>query len=238
MIGPVGRQVIANIEDLRKARGLSFQALAARLAKIGRPIGDTVLHRQSKGQRRIDADDLVAFALVFGVNPNALLLPRDADDDDQMPLAPNIVRQRVGAVWDWADGRMPLPGPDDAATGETPWERAADFQRHARPRGGATEIPPMVEALYDLLHRWEIAYQDWANPDTWEMRLRFLRREGERLRLKSEEELERLESQGGAAERKRLARYQAEHPGATEYPSFKPGPEDFNMITLRPAGED
>jgi hypothetical protein len=34
-IGPVGRQVIANIERLRKDRRLSLQALSDRLAEIG-----------------------------------------------------------------------------------------------------------------------------------------------------------------------------------------------------------
>ena len=60
MIGPVGRTVIANIERLRREQRLSLRDLSARLAALGRPIGDTVLHRQSTGRRRIDSDDLVA----------------------------------------------------------------------------------------------------------------------------------------------------------------------------------
>lgn len=75
MIGPVGRTVIANIGAIRKQRGMSLRDLSVRLAEAGRPIGDTVLHRQSQGQRRIDSDDLVAFASVFGVTPARLLAP-------------------------------------------------------------------------------------------------------------------------------------------------------------------
>lgn len=78
MIGPVGRTVIANIEQLRKKRGMSFRDLAAKMAEMGRPVGDTVLHRQSQGKRRIDADDLVAFAGVFGVTVADLLGPQPA----------------------------------------------------------------------------------------------------------------------------------------------------------------
>jgi transcriptional regulator with XRE-family HTH domain len=78
MIGPVGRTVIANIERLRKARRMSHRELSAGLAAVGRPIGDTVLHRQSTGKRRVDADDLAAFAEVLGVTPARLLAPLEA----------------------------------------------------------------------------------------------------------------------------------------------------------------
>jgi transcriptional regulator with XRE-family HTH domain len=78
MIGPVGRTVIANIEQLRKAAGLSFRDLAARCAELDRTIGAAVLHRQSQGKRRVDADDLVAFAEVFGVTVADLLGPQPA----------------------------------------------------------------------------------------------------------------------------------------------------------------
>jgi len=72
-IGPVGHAVAANVERLRKARRMSLSDLSARLAEAGRPTGDTVLHRQAQGGRRIDADDLAAFAEVFGVSVTALL---------------------------------------------------------------------------------------------------------------------------------------------------------------------
>ena len=96
MIGPVGRTVIANIEELRKTRGLSLRDLAAKLAAIGRPIGDTVLHRQSKGQRRIDADNLVAFATVFGVAPEELLAgPGRVSADHPAIVAARSLASRV-----------------------------------------------------------------------------------------------------------------------------------------------
>jgi transcriptional regulator with XRE-family HTH domain len=73
LIGPVGRQVAANIERLRREQRLSRAALSKRLAESGLTVGETVLDRQSQGRRRVDADDLVAFAAVLGVTPADLL---------------------------------------------------------------------------------------------------------------------------------------------------------------------
>lgn len=75
-IGPVGRQVIANVERLRKDRRLSHRALSERLAEAGRPIDASILHRQS--QRPVDADDLAALAEVLGVDVTSLLAPPSA----------------------------------------------------------------------------------------------------------------------------------------------------------------
>lgn len=75
-IGPVGDRAIANIEQLRKARGMSFRDLAAQLTALGRPILPSTLHRQSQSRRRVDADDLAAFAGAFGVTVADLLEER------------------------------------------------------------------------------------------------------------------------------------------------------------------
>ena len=81
-IGGVGQDVIANVERLRQARGLSFRALSEMLGALGRPILPAVLHRLSQGRRRVDADDLVAFAAALGVTPADLLLPPGTVSDD------------------------------------------------------------------------------------------------------------------------------------------------------------
>jgi transcriptional regulator with XRE-family HTH domain len=80
-IGEAGQNVIANVERLRQARNLSFRGLSERLGALGRPILPAVLHRLSQGRRRVDADDLVAFAAALGVTPADLLLPPDAASD-------------------------------------------------------------------------------------------------------------------------------------------------------------
>jgi len=76
-IGEAGRNVAANVERLRKTRGLSLQGLSDLLGECGRPILPTVLHRHVQGKRRTDADDLVAFAAVLGVTAGELLAPPD-----------------------------------------------------------------------------------------------------------------------------------------------------------------
>jgi transcriptional regulator with XRE-family HTH domain len=58
--------------------------------------------------RRVDADDLIALALVLGVNANSILLNRRARRTDVLDLTATF-RQRADVVWDWADGREPMP---------------------------------------------------------------------------------------------------------------------------------
>ena len=55
--------------------------MSARFTEIGQPIGITSISRIELGTRRVDADDLVALAAVFGVSPNRLLLPATASDE-------------------------------------------------------------------------------------------------------------------------------------------------------------
>lgn len=91
-IGEAGRNVVANIEQLRAARGLSFRQFSARLGAIGRPIVPAVLHRLSQGYRRVDADDLVAFAAVLGVSPADLLAP---PSDEEIGAEPQPAQREV-----------------------------------------------------------------------------------------------------------------------------------------------
>jgi len=73
--GPVGRNLIANVERLRAQRGLSLRKLSAELAKAGRPIIPIGLSRMINAARRVDVDELVALAGILGVTPAELLAP-------------------------------------------------------------------------------------------------------------------------------------------------------------------
>jgi transcriptional regulator with XRE-family HTH domain len=134
-LGPVGHQVARNLEDLREARRLTQKELAARMTALGRPVTMQMVSKMEQGERRVDADDLTTAAIALGVNVSALLLPRDADDDDIIELTPEV-RQRAGVTWKWADGAMPFPE-DPLPVGQSEagshWQKAADFQRYARP---------------------------------------------------------------------------------------------------------
>jgi len=72
-VGPVGRIVAANVRNLRADRGLTKQALADRCTDIGRPIPVLGIARIEEHARRVDADDLVVLAMVFGIEPGQLL---------------------------------------------------------------------------------------------------------------------------------------------------------------------
>ena len=73
--GPVGRNLIANVERLRAERGLSLNRLSALLEEAGRPVPPLGLSRMVKAERRVDVDELAALAAVLGVTPDVLLAP-------------------------------------------------------------------------------------------------------------------------------------------------------------------
>lgn len=80
-----GRNFIANIDRLRRARSLSYQVLAAELTEAGHPINPVSLSRLGRGERRAGVDDLIAFAGVFGVAPMRLLAPPGAAGAEEHP---------------------------------------------------------------------------------------------------------------------------------------------------------
>lgn len=195
-IGPVGDRVIANVEELRQARRLSFRDLAARLAELDRPIGSAVLHRLSQGRRRVDADDLVALAIALDVNPNALLLDRHAKPGDVLSLTP-AYRQRADVTWQWAEGGGPLP---DHLLGEgEPFRRTlakeADFAANAQPDLAARRRHPAVLAAGQLIGVFLGALLDrdeetgeWKDEETRERRREEVSRALQRLALEIDDE--------------------------------------------------
>lgn len=62
---------------------MQYQELAERLEKVGRPIPVLGLRRIESEERRVDADDLVALAIVLNVSPVRLLMPYTIDEDDR-----------------------------------------------------------------------------------------------------------------------------------------------------------
>jgi transcriptional regulator with XRE-family HTH domain len=65
---------------------MQYQELAERLEKVGRPIPVLGLRRIESEERRVDADDLVALAIVLGVSPVTLLMPYTIDEDEPVSL--------------------------------------------------------------------------------------------------------------------------------------------------------
>jgi len=153
-LGPVGRYVVANLKRLRDERRLSYRELSDELTRLGRPIPTLGLSRIERGERRVDADDLVALALALRVNPSALLLPRDVPLDGVVALTDE--QQASGAdAWAWADGRRPLPvaGPFTRSTVDI--QVAVDFATHARPEWAP--VPETLQAMGISLRRPVVA---------------------------------------------------------------------------------
>ncbi|MGH3798559.1 MAG: helix-turn-helix domain-containing protein [Pseudonocardiaceae bacterium] len=105
-LGPTGERVRANVRELRRTAGLSTRELSALLDGARRPIAATGVTKIEAGDRRVDADDLVALALVLDTTPNRLLLPGSRFTDQEVALTPT--RSMVEAeAWAWANGSMP-----------------------------------------------------------------------------------------------------------------------------------
>jgi 8-oxo-dGTP diphosphatase len=139
-LGPVGRYVIRNLERLREQRGLTYRQLADRLSDIGRPIPTLGLSRIEKGNRRVDADDLVALCVALEVSPAALLLPPDpGGDDDEVDLTERL-SVPGHAARRWAAGHSPLPD-SEAIT----WDRPGFVWRVRE--GELAELRQRIELL-------------------------------------------------------------------------------------------
>lgn len=74
-VGPVGDQVRSNITRLVEERYASRADLIRRVIALGRHMDQLALRRIERGERRVDADDLVALATALGVTPAQLLEP-------------------------------------------------------------------------------------------------------------------------------------------------------------------
>jgi transcriptional regulator with XRE-family HTH domain len=109
-LGPAGARVAYNVRRLRQQQGLTFKDLSGRLEQLGRPIPVLGLSRLERGERRVDADDLVALAVALGCSPNTLLLPEielSGLISIEDPLTSKH-RARVEDMWAWATGEVPL----------------------------------------------------------------------------------------------------------------------------------
>lgn len=109
-LGPTGKSVAANIEDLRKDQNLTFVALSERLDLLGRSIPPLGLRKIVAETRRVDADDLVALAMALGVSPATLLMPSVATTRSDTVEVTGVVEGPVLAeeLWAWLTADQPL----------------------------------------------------------------------------------------------------------------------------------
>lgn len=142
------RDLARRIGHERESRGMTYEGLAALMTKAGCPIQPSAIYKIEKAEppRRITVDELVAFAEVFAVPVQNLLLPPElAARDDLVQLI---------AAWD--NGRRAV-----AAAQEE--ERAAWAGLEAFAAGH----PEMAETLEAAMRAWAAFYferdeQDFA----------------------------------------------------------------------------
>ncbi len=105
-LGPTGDAVRKNIAHLRGR--MPVTELSARLEAVGRRIPPLGIRRIESGERRVDADDLVALALALDVSPATLLMPET--DSPEAPVELVSVAEPVDAhsFWNWLVAAWPL----------------------------------------------------------------------------------------------------------------------------------
>lgn len=108
-VGPTGKTVGVNVERVRRGRRMALKELSAELSALGRPISLSGLSKLENGDRKADADDLMALALALNVSPIALMLPL-GDPVDTVEITGGF--GSVGLVWEWAFAQQELEAED------------------------------------------------------------------------------------------------------------------------------
>lgn len=143
--GPAGERVAANLAAIRSNRGINQAELADRVTLLGRPMSGPVVSKTEKLDRRVDVDDLVAFAVALNTTPNRLLLTADADGSE-IDLTPNATVW-TSQAWMWATGKLPLslwkqpvPWEPVSESSEQAEEEAKEFMRENAPHDHDLQI--------------------------------------------------------------------------------------------------
>lgn len=109
-LGPTGLTVAANIKRLREEQRLTYVELSHTLSELGRPIPTLGLSRIESGQRRVDADDLMALASALGAAPNILLMPGGYDDEETTETTGSAKPVPLKSIYYFLEGMQTLDG--------------------------------------------------------------------------------------------------------------------------------
>ena len=116
-VAETGHTVAANIKRLRGT--MQYKQLAEKLSEVGRPIAELGLRKIESGERKVDVDDLMAFAIVFGVSPLTLLMPEYGSSDITTRITGYPDQVGTNVAWLWARGDEPLEVPQVRYMGPT-----------------------------------------------------------------------------------------------------------------------
>lgn len=132
-IEATGEQVAANIKRLRGS--MQYKELSERLATVGRSMTPVAIRDAENGKRRVDVDDLMAFAIVFGVSPLTLLMPEYGSKDITTRITGYPDEMGSNIAWLWGRADEPLEVPQDPLLPDHSMNdrEIAIFRLHARP---------------------------------------------------------------------------------------------------------
>lgn len=116
-IDATGMTVAANVKRLRG--GMPYTKLSEAMKRVGRPMPVLALRRIEEGNRNVTVDDLMAFAIVFGVSPLTLLMPEYASNNVTTRITGVDIPVSSLLAWSWARGDKPLPSEEVDAMGES-----------------------------------------------------------------------------------------------------------------------
>lgn len=157
-LGPTGQTVADNVQRLRTRLNLTYAELSRRLETAGRPIPVLGLGRIEKGERRVDADDLMALAVALEVSPLTLLMT-DTDSDDKPVHATGFDAPiTAGQVWNWLRADRPAT----TRTGLEGLRQPVDFILNAAPSWSHRSV---IKALADAGEFLNSHTQQEAMPD-------------------------------------------------------------------------
>lgn len=161
-IGDTGKQVAENVKRLRG--GMTYKELSARLAEVGREITVLGLRRIEAGERKVDVDDLMALAVVFGVSPLTLLLPISGNDTETAEMTGHDGKLGCNVMWSWAIGAEPLRVPASPTAYK---QSVAKYRRQAVPQQIGSRATPkttldfLTPEAQELFNRNELSkYRD------------------------------------------------------------------------------
>lgn len=128
-VGPAGQVLAANIQRIRKVRGLTLAEVSARTEEIGQPIAVLGLRRIERAERRVDYDDLLTLAIALDVAPIDLMVPAAYTNVVPYPIGTSEYGSKTVYEWIASHGNL---DPDDPFMDPTPYPRIAELDELLR----------------------------------------------------------------------------------------------------------
>lgn len=151
-MGKAGQSAAEAIRRLRTERHWTLVKVGEEMGKRGRPMGTNALRLVERGERRIDVDDLIAFADVFEVHP-AELLGIPTGDPSQSTMRMSQAEEHFEDLTVAADALERLAEHGITPADVVSWMRLRDVSRGILAYA-TSAIRPTVEAIGRIADAW------------------------------------------------------------------------------------